>query len=99
MFGLGTVIAGISFGAGQQISQKEVDLTNSSNNTSTSEVQSTPQPINNNAAPTSPPSIIYLAPAPNQHNFIPTHPQTWEMPPTFPQFFHLQFTITTVQFW
>lgn len=73
LFGLGTVIAGISFGAGQQISQKEVDVTNGSNNTSTSEVQSTPQPVNHNVAPTAPPSIIYLVPAPNQHNFIPTH--------------------------
>lgn len=74
LFGLGTVIAGISFEAGQQISQKEVNVTNGSSNTSTSEVQSTPQPaVNNHAVPTVPPSIIYLAPAPNQHNFIPNY--------------------------
>ena len=60
LFGFGSIIAGIAFGAGQQISQKEVNAVNDS----TSAVQSTPQPAINHTAPTPPPAVIYLAPTP-----------------------------------
>ncbi|MDJ0632786.1 MAG: hypothetical protein QNJ34_06305 [Xenococcaceae cyanobacterium MO_188.B29] len=73
LFGLGSIIAGVSFGAGQQVSQKETDVLNSLNNSSTSQVQSNPQPVINHTLPNGQPSVIYLAPIHSQHGFIPTH--------------------------
>ena len=73
LFGLGSIIAGVSFGAGQQVSQKETDMLNSLNNSSTSQVQSTPQQVINHTLPNGQPSVIYLAPVHSQHGFIPTH--------------------------
>ncbi|MGK7935113.1 MAG: hypothetical protein AB4206_04820 [Xenococcaceae cyanobacterium] len=73
LFGLGSIIAGVSFGAGQQVSQKETDMLNSLNNSSTSQVQSAPQQVINPTLPNGQPSVIYLAPVHSQHGFIPTH--------------------------
>ena len=73
LFGLGSVIAGVSFGAGQQVSQKEIDMLNSLNNSSNSQVQSAPQQVINHTLPNGQPSVIYLAPVHSQHGFIPTH--------------------------
>ena len=73
LFGLGSLIAGISFGAGQQVSQREVNTANDLNNSSTAEVQPTPQPVPNHPVSTPPPSVIYLTPMPSQHSVIPSH--------------------------
>lgn len=66
LFGLGTVIAGASFGAGQHLQ--------SSPDTPTSDI--TPQqPVNHTPQPnTSQPQIIYVTPPPSQSGSVP-HPE------------------------
>ena len=72
LFGLGSLIAGISFGAGQQISQQEVNTAKDVNGDSTAEVRTTSQPIIHHSIPTPPPSVIYVTPVPGQHSFTHT---------------------------
>jgi hypothetical protein len=70
LFGLGTILAGASFGVGQRLPHNEVTLPENSSNTPTSNLSSTstPQPpVNPTPQPHHPqPQIIYVTPPPTQ---------------------------------
>jgi hypothetical protein len=70
LFGLGSIIAGASFGAGQRLSTEEIKLPNQSADSTNVTLPSNTQPTHHA------PSIIYVTPHPSQQVFIPTPTST-----------------------
>ncbi len=85
LFGLGTVIAGASFGAGQRLPNNQVTLPQNSSDTQTVDVStnSTPQqPVNQSPQPNHlQPQIIYLTPPPSQPIIVPNTEPVVTPPP------------------
>lgn len=81
LFGLGTVIAGASFSAGQHLPNSQANLLQSSPNTQTSDISSQ-QPVNQTIQPnTLQPQIIYIKPLPSQSETVPNPEPVMSSPP------------------